>query len=175
MPWSHVTGALQHAADLDPRDPAPPFFLGRVEMNRQRWSDAEAYFRKTLGNDPGNIRGVQELGSALYQQGKLDEAADTLTRALEMGPSGNDEVAVLNEIARVEMERGNHDRARTLLDKALALQPSGHEVLANLGLLESLLGNRKESIERLREALRYSPGHPVITRYLQKMETPETP
>ena len=166
MPWEYSVTALSTAARLSPRDARPHFFLGKVEMSKGRAAAAERHFRAAVNLDPGYVEALQELGSALLAVGAIDEAATTLKRVLTLGPPGDDEGAVHNELARIAMQRGRYDEARSHLRAALAVEPLGPEIHANLGLLASLEGNPAAAVPSLRKALSLSPGNAAILIYL---------
>jgi tetratricopeptide (TPR) repeat protein len=166
MPWDLPVSALEQAVQADPGSAPAHFFLGKAEMGRGRPESAQEHFRRAVALDPDHVEAQQNLGSALLALGRLDEAAAALERALAIGPRGDDEGAVLNELARVEMQRGRLDAAGGRLRAALQVEPLGPEIHANLGLLASLKGDMEGAVASYRRALELSPNEPAVRRYL---------
>ena len=166
MPWDLSVSALTTAARLAPGDARPRFFLGKVEMSRGRPAAAERMFREAVRLRPDYVEALQEHGSALLAVGSVDEAASTLERVVRLGPPGDDEGAVRNELARIAMQRGRHDEALSWLRSALAVEPLGPEIHANLGLLAGLRGEPAAGVPSLKRALALSPRNAVILVYL---------
>ncbi len=166
MPWDLSLASLNEAIRLEPELAPAHFFLGKVEMSRGFAQRAEKHFRRAIEVDSGYVEAHQELGSALLQQGRTEESAVALGKALALGPRRDDEGAVLNEMARVEMQRGRLDEAGRRLEAASEIEPFSPEIHANKGLLRGLQGDTAGAIASLLEALRFAPNHPAIHRHL---------
>ncbi len=168
MSWDLPLSSLAEAARLEPGFAPAHFYLGKLEMSRGRPALAEPHFLRAVASEPGMVDAWQELGSALYAQGRLEEAASALEKALALGPRGDDEGAVHNELARVRMEQGRLDEAGRRLEAALELEPFSPEVHANDGVLRSLRGDGLAAVRSYREALRHAPNHPALHRFLAR-------
>ncbi|MFQ5701523.1 MAG: tetratricopeptide repeat protein [Acidobacteriota bacterium] len=168
MPWELGLSALREAVRLDPTDATGQFSVGKMEWAGHRPARAEPHFRAALASDPTRVEATQELGVSLFHQDRLDEAARVLARAVQLGPRGNDEGSLLNELARVQMQRGHMDEARSLLQEALKADPLSYPINANRGLVEALDGHHDVAVDWYRRALSLSPGEPTVTRYLER-------
>jgi Flp pilus assembly protein TadD len=144
-------------------------------MSRGLAQRAEKHFRRAIEIDPGYVEAHQELGSALLQQGRIDESAAALGNALALVPRGDDEGAVLNELARAEMQRGRLDEAGRRLEAASEIEPFSPEIHANEGILRGLRGDAAGAIASLVEALRYAPNHSAVHRHLAEALVREGP
>jgi len=164
--WDLSITPLEEASRLAPADPAPWFYLGKVDVARGRLDSAVARFRSALAADPNHVDSIQELGSALLALGRTDEAERQLERAIALGPRGDDRGAVYNELGRVALQRGAFDEARARFLQALEIEPFSFEALANLGLVAQGEGDGLEAVSRLRRALVYAPNHAAIHGYL---------
>jgi len=164
--WELSVEALEESVRLDPGDPSPRFYLGKIESARGRLGPAEEHFRAAVAADPNHVDSVQELGSVLLRAGKLDESTRQLERALSLGPRGDDEGAVYNELGRVAMQKGDDETARARFGEALEVEPFGFESLTNMSLLDLRAGRQSEAIARLTRALKYAPNHAAIHAYL---------
>ncbi len=169
MRWEMSIAPLEEATRRDPGDPAPWFYLGKVDAARGRLESAADRFRAAIAADPNHVDSIQELGSVLLAQGRPDDAARELERALELGPRGDDLGAVYNELGRVALQKGLFDEARARFHQALDVEPFSFEALANLGLVAHRDGDNAEAISWLRRAAVYAPDHPAIHGYLAEV------
>lgn len=65
--------------------------LGGSYGEEERWSEAEASFRRAASLAPDNAQILHNLGICIMNQGKLDEAIGVFEKELELSP-GNDEL-----------------------------------------------------------------------------------
>lgn len=88
----YKTGMLDEAgrefrrvADLRPREPSATFYLGLIALRQARWPEAVSCLRQAAEIGGARAAVLHNLGFALEQMGKLDEAesayADAVTRA----------------------------------------------------------------------------------------------
>jgi tetratricopeptide (TPR) repeat protein len=71
---------------LIPQTAAPYNLRGRVDLKRRRFVDAEAFFRQALALDPGNASLINNLGVALREQNRKDEARAAFEAAWRINP-----------------------------------------------------------------------------------------
>jgi Flp pilus assembly protein TadD len=126
-------GWLQKLVDLRPQEASSWVSYGFVASRSQRWERAIYGFGKAMELDPaiGNYR--QEIGIALAQLGRFEEAAATFRSILaQPDPSRETRLAlaaVRLELARQSMDRGQPvpaawlDEAEGQLDSVLEQQP----------------------------------------------------
>ncbi len=104
-----------------------PTLLGASSLHFQRgdFRQAERYLRDALERDPGHPGALQGLGQLLATAGRLGEAAETLSRALdaarEAGAAPGQLAGIHFLLADVERQRGRTTQARTHLAQAEAL------------------------------------------------------
>ncbi len=84
--------------------------------------EAESLFRFALSRDPASLDAEYRLGVALFRQGRMDEARDTLSRAIEL--AGGQFIEPTLWLARVEWDAGRPAEARQLLADWLQSHPS---------------------------------------------------
>jgi len=76
--------ALERAAALDPGDPDPPYYLGRIAARDRRSEDAAVRLRASLRANPFDGRVHYYLGMALAELGRRDEAGRTMETAASL-------------------------------------------------------------------------------------------
>lgn len=90
---------------------------GQAAADGGRWASAGDYARDAYDLNDRNPAAVSLLGTALYQIGELNEAADVLDRYLSFSPADGD----INHIrAWVAVKSGDVDKAVACLEKAIS-------------------------------------------------------
>jgi tetratricopeptide (TPR) repeat protein len=64
-----------------------PYGEGQSALHEGRFAEAEGYFSEALAADPGRTDALVGLGIAQYKQGEIDQASDTLRKALQVRPN----------------------------------------------------------------------------------------
>jgi arylsulfatase A-like enzyme/Flp pilus assembly protein TadD len=96
-------------------------------------------------------------GRTLIVQGRFDEAADTLTRALQNDP-GNP--TILFQRGRALLAAGHADRAGEDFSAVLALNPRNPDALQNLGSVRLAKGDLDEAAALFQQILDAAPDSP---------------
>lgn len=146
--------------------------LARVKL----WSDPVRFWQDAVDNFPAEDRylehapasqALHNLGRALQQSGRYQEAVDPLTRALNITPK---KVVTLTALAAVFAQLGRFDQAEALLRTAIELQPDSGRAHRELGDILAQRGSMKEAFEEFRTALRLNPKddmlHDAVARAL---------
>jgi tetratricopeptide (TPR) repeat protein len=115
--------------------------------NLALWADAAAKL-------PENATAQNNLGKALYLQGRVGEAAAHYRRALQLEPT--DPEAHYN-LANILGESGRYGPAIAEYREALRLRPDFYEAHNNLGLALGKAGRFGEAIPEYEETLRLRP------------------
>ena len=64
-----------------------PYGEGQSALHKERFAEAEGYFSQALAADPGRADALVGLGIAQYKQGEIDQASDTLQKAVLIRPN----------------------------------------------------------------------------------------
>ncbi len=109
---------FRRVTDLRPADSTAPLFLGLIAVRQARWEEAAEALRKASDSGVPKPAALHNLGFALEQLGRLDEAeaayGDAAGRAREDG-------RILLGWSIVALKRGDHQVARTRLVRAREL------------------------------------------------------
>lgn len=111
------------------------------------WSDV-------VTKRPNNSRAHYNLGIALAEQGRLDEAVAHFVRVIQLKPGSTD---ARNNLAVISIRGGNPQYAIAQCTKALQLQPDRAELHNTLGHALAERGQFNEAVGEFREALRLDP------------------
>ncbi|CAB3397102.1 unnamed protein product [Caenorhabditis bovis] len=87
---------------------------------------AEDYYESALRANPLYVNSYLTMANLRILQNKSDEAAELLTKALDIAP---DSIAVLQNIARMEHKNGHYNQSRLYYTKILDLDPNNREAL----------------------------------------------
>lgn len=121
--------AFRLSARADPRVAAPYVGLARIlSLNHQR-AEALACLEQAADREPRNPAIRILLGRTLSQDGRLDEAREQFTRALELGdPSGGAAIG----LGGVHEDQGDRRAAADVYSRLLSRDPANPEALAGL-------------------------------------------
>jgi Tfp pilus assembly protein PilF len=156
------------AADLVRRRPRWRLFLGaaaaglcafwlvRTWEQIAVWRDEITLNAHALRVTANNVVAHNNLGRALYLQGRLREAAEHLERALALEPQFAE---AHNNLGAVLLEEGRLDAAGERFARALEIDPAYAEAYDNLGLVRFRQGRLAEAAEHLEKAVALAPGY----------------
>jgi Tfp pilus assembly protein PilF len=94
------------------------------------WRDSDSLFRHAA-EVPKNYRAHDDLGTAMWEQGNLDEAIDEFTLALKI----QNAEPIFRKLGLVLEIRGKYADARAALSQAIKLQPNQPEPFRHLAWL----------------------------------------
>jgi tetratricopeptide (TPR) repeat protein len=120
------------------------------------WRDSETLWTHALACTPDSSVAQNNLGGALRQQGRLNEAIVHLQKAMAIDP--NDE-AVHNNLGNVLFQQGRVDEAIVHYQRALTINPNFAEAHNNMGDAFLQQGRMDEAIAQLQRALAINPNY----------------
>ena len=119
------------------------------------WQDSETLWTHTLACTTGNDEAHYNLGIALRQKGRVDEAIAEYQEALQINPDYGD--AHIN-LGSALLQAARLDEAIAQLQKALQIKPNYAAAHYNLGVALRQKGRVDEAIAQLQKALQIKPG-----------------
>ncbi len=118
------------------------------------WHDTVSLFSYAVEQNPRSIMAHTDLGNALTNAGRPDEAIASLERAEAL----NDRFSgVYQYLGLAYQLKGDQNRAVECYQKAVALDSNFVEAYSNLGNAYFALGAYDRAIEQYREAIRKDP------------------
>jgi hypothetical protein len=130
----------------------------------QVWHDTERFMNHVLASHPDSFAAHNNLGMALLEHDRLDEAIEHFKRALQLRPDSAD---VNNNWGVILVRQGGLDEARRYFGRAVELAPQHAGAHGNLGGVLARQGKRDEAIDHLLTALRLNPNLPDAQRNLE--------
>ncbi len=119
--YSEIRQHLEIACSIDPRDPRPHFYLGKIDFAQGDLRAAVRQLTQVIEIDPGNQEAHTMLGVSLSKLGRTSQAKAHLTAALKLDPS--DELANFT-LGKIYEKEGKNDPAMYHLRKALEANPN---------------------------------------------------
>jgi len=157
---------FRRVSDLRPGDSGAPLFLGLIAIRQARWDEAAQALRQAASTGVPRAAVLHNLGFALEQLGRLDEAdaayGDAAGRARE-------DARIMLGWSIAALKRGDHQVAQGRLGRARELF-QGRPVPALWYWAATLASAGAEDAEGAlsvaREGVRAYPDHPVLRNNL---------
>ncbi len=143
------------ALELDPESASAHYNLAAYLARSGDPAAAERHFRAALARKP-NTQAYTGLGLVLWEQGRVDEAVESLNQAIEADP---DDAAAYDRLGTLLVQEGRLEEAASTYRRLSRRRPSAtaHEELAQV---LTRLGRTDEARKELEmaKALNRSPG-----------------
>jgi tetratricopeptide (TPR) repeat protein len=131
-------------------------FALSTRVQARHWRDSVTLFEHALDVTERNHVAETNLGTALLERGRVDEALAHARAAVDIRP-GDPKVHV--NLGAALARKGAADEARASYDRALAIDPANAMAHFDLALLLSEQGRSAESMQQYREVLRIDPTY----------------
>jgi len=138
---------------------------GEACLARGESAEAVRCYRESLSLDPRNVAAGNNLGAALFQLGRNDEAEAQFRRSMSIKPSrANDrsrlQVALKVNLSSTLVLQGRLREAKTLLESALKTSPRHVDALIGIGQIAGFEGRFAEAEALFRRAAEVDPKSP---------------
>ena len=152
---------LEKLADLNPRDPRYPYWLGRIDYDAMQFKAAAAQFEKALALDPNFMKGYDNLGLTYEALGQYDDAIRIYQEASRL----NRQQHLLSpwpplNLGTLLIKLGRNREAETCLQESLRYAPQFPKAHYQMGLLLEKEKNDPEALRELKLAAQYDPAYP---------------
>lgn len=134
-----------------------------AENQAGSWRDDRSVYKRMLAATGENWLAEMNIGAALYEQRRFEEAAARFREARRLGPFVAD---VHYDLGLAYTALGQPGPAADSFATAVQLRPADPGAHAGLGKALLGLGRAELALEHLREAARLSPGDPAATENL---------
>ena len=130
-------------------------FLGLARNQTGYWKDSETLFRHSLAVSTNNYVAHDNLGDALADQSKREDARAEFAAAIRIKPGFAHAYSNMGKLAYGE---GNFAAAADWFSKALERHPDDPEIHSNLAAALASRDQPEEAIAHYLEAIRLEPG-----------------
>ncbi len=128
--------------------------MGNVFLQKEKWDDAITQFQQALQIRPDYAEACNNLGLALFKEGRAGEAISQYKNALRLQPGYAD--ASYN-LGNAFLQKGRLDEAISCYQNALQIQPGNAQVHGNLGVALFQKGNTNDAITHFQIAVQIGP------------------
>lgn len=128
--------------------------LGGLYIQHNHYDRAAKYLEKAVGLKPGDPEIANNLGIALYHQGKFDEALSCYQKAVQLKP---DYYEAINNLGNLFYERRRLDDAIPWLTQSLHMKQENAQAQRYLGNAFQAQGKWQQAIPHYEQALRLEP------------------
>ena len=146
--------ALTKAAHLKPNDTPYQYTLAAAKVGKRQFEAAQQLLEPLVAAHAGDARLEYALGSVLYLEGRLADAAAHLRESLRLQP---DQLASAYYLALVVRDEGKDGEAIEMFEHVLQRFPDHAAASEALGGLLMTAQRYDEAEQRLREAIRLNP------------------
>ncbi|MBX3730558.1 MAG: tetratricopeptide repeat protein [Candidatus Sumerlaeia bacterium] len=140
--------------DIDPRHISSLLSLAAVELEREDFPAAEAYFERAIKAGPQHASTYREIARVYLREKRTDRAEALLREALIIDPNDPDTQVALASLA---IETGRVDDAERHLKRALDLAPANDQLLRLLGDFYREQGKLYEATQLYEQVLAVTP------------------
>ncbi len=161
--FTKAAAAYEKALALEPRQQGVYIVLGRLYLDRQRWSDASRVFSKMVKVFPQDYTGHYYLARALEGAGDLEGAKNSYLNTLDLSPALEEPRWHLIEIFEKQQQL---TLAIEQCRRLLSYNPANYRAAMALSLLQRRLGREAEAVHSLEELGRLAEHNPEILQPL---------
>ncbi|GMR04597.1 MAG: membrane protein [Thermodesulfobacteriota bacterium] len=119
------------------------------------WSSGMALWGDVVKKSPNKARGYGNLGRALLDSGKIDEAEKNLLKAVSLDKGSFD---AYNNLGIVMLNRERYFDAIRYFKRSVEINPDYDKAFTNMGAAFVSLERPREAIDALQRALEINPG-----------------
>jgi Flp pilus assembly protein TadD len=168
-----ATTHLKEAVSLAPKFAEAWNSLGVISYQRHEYAQAEEYFRKAMEADPGNWTPAVNLGGALLN---LDRAQEALPYNQFAAKSHPNDALANSQLGITYFRLGQMDKAEQYLSNAERLDPShfSHPQLM-LAEIYAKRGDKTSTLRELHDFVNRFPDSPTAADLRKKLEAVEGP
>jgi tetratricopeptide (TPR) repeat protein len=157
----------EQALQLRPEHPGATYIQGVTALRLGRTRMALRLLRSVEPHRRGDVQFLAALGEAAFRESRLEEAAQSLRRAVELAP---DDVAQKVRLSTVLMQLERAGEARELLSMPPVDASTVPEVLNNLGAACEQEGDLEAAAEHYRAAAERAPQLAVAWSNLGRVQ-----
>jgi len=126
------------------------------QLQAGQFAAAEASLRAILACEPTHADALHFFGVAALQQGRLQEAYDSIQRSLAISQN----FAAFNNLGHVLWLARKAEEALQCFDRAARLNPDHPDAYWNMASSLAALGRHAEAVQVLQRLIKVSPSHP---------------
>lgn len=120
---------------------------GNNDFKNERFVDAEVRYKKALEKDVSNATALYNLGNAVYEQDRFEEAKDIFESSALSFKEKEKQAAAYHNMGNSLMAQEKYEESIEAFKKALKLYPQDMETKYNLAYAKKMLEKQQEENE----------------------------
>ena len=166
--YGNARNYYRKAISLDPQFHDAFFRIGLCYRQEEKWNNALTSFERAVKLKDDDPDYLEMLGDTCYELGDLDYAIELYSKAIDIRPNSRDAWLAL---ARTLLESGMYRDSFAILDDACEEFDDPADVIYVKSAYCFLIGNKKESLLNLEQALLIDfKLHPILFEIAPPME-----
>jgi serine/threonine protein kinase/Flp pilus assembly protein TadD len=149
---------ISKAFTLDPSNPTTLRWQAEIYTRLNRWDDAEQTYQRVLKERPNYWTAYNDLGFALHEQGKYQEAIQAFRAASLAAPRSS---MALSNLGAEYLQVGEFAEATECLKKSIDLDPGSADSVQNMSLALRYQGKYEEALGFALKAVELNPADDV--------------
>lgn len=158
--------SFQRALKVNPDYVEARYNLGLTFINMKKLDKAEKEFLTLLVIDPNNAQVHHDLGIVKYQQGFKEEAAEEMTKCVQLAPNLNPDW--WNDLGAVLMELSRFEEARQAFGSCVSLRNDHSQCLNNLSIAQRKAALTDSALKEFRDTQRAENTPPALFELARK-------
>jgi len=118
---------------------------GNKQFEKQKYSDAEASYKKALEKKNNFPEAIFNLGDAMYKQGRYDDAAKQFQLAAKMLQDTLLKARSFHNLGNCSLEKQEYEDAIKAYKQALKLNPADRDTKYNLAYANAKLRDKQQN------------------------------
>jgi tetratricopeptide (TPR) repeat protein len=151
---------LEKLTQVDPRNPLYPYWQGRLDYDKQSFSQAVTWFEKAIALDSDFMKAYDNLGLCLESLGKFDEAIQQYQHAIRLNREHNTHSAwpSLN-LGTLLVKLNRLEEAEPLFKESVQYDPNFAQAHYQFGVLLGKQNKTAPAVEELQRAATLDPAY----------------
>ncbi|MCZ6635159.1 MAG: tetratricopeptide repeat protein [bacterium] len=154
------------ALEFHPRYLLALLYLGKSQLNLNRFSEALKAFEGVVKLDPNHTHAIENIGFTRFQQGNLSEAQAAYEHAVQLDPQNPQ---TLFKLATILNAQRKIEPAIRAYQATLQVEPDFIEAHLRLAQTYERARQFQAALQAYRETLKRSPNHPDAQTGLQRL------
>jgi len=121
---------------------------GNKQFDKDNYADAEASYKKALDKKNNMPEATFNLGDAIYEQKRYDEAIKQFQLAAQTNPDNNVKAKAFHNLGNTYLEQKKYDEAVKSYKEALRLNDKDKDTKYNLAYANAMIQQQKQNQQK---------------------------
>ncbi len=170
--YESAFGSYNQALSLNPKNPAIPLLIARLEIDNGNIKKAKEYISQAISKKTNYLDAYYLLAQIQIGENNIKEAIKSVETAVIIEPTNP---ALLFQLGLLYYNTGNYTNAGGAFIKSLQISPQYANARYFLGLSLARLGDFKSAIVQFEEVLKTNPDSKDVVSILKALNSGKSP